>query len=159
MRAKSKTALLMALSVILAMPAGSRASFPGRNGKIVFSRARNSRHDIFTMTRTGSGVRRLTNNSVDDHSPSWSPSGKRIVFSRQVGGDSEIFVMNADGANKVRLTDNVVEEFADGWSPDGRMILFTRESRADFDVVAMDARRANLIMISAQRGWHETQAA
>ncbi len=160
MRVKTQTpALLIALSVIVAMPTGSRASFPGRNGKIVFSRAKNARHDIFTTARTGSGLRRLTNNPVDEQFAAWSPKGKRIVFSRQVSGAYEIFVMRADGANKVRLTHNGVDDFANGWSPDDKRIVFTRESSADFDIFAMGAAGGNVTRISAQRGRHETQAA
>ena len=50
------------------------------------------------MNADGSGVTRLTNNSVSDRYPKWSPDGRRIAFTSNRDGDHEIYVMNADGS-------------------------------------------------------------
>ena len=52
------------------------------------------------MNADGSNQIRLTNNSFDDASPSWSPDGGQLVFSSQRDGDyaSQIYTMNADGS-------------------------------------------------------------
>jgi Tol biopolymer transport system component len=52
---------------------------------------------------------RLTDNSVSDFHPSWSPDGKRILFSSDRDGLQEIYVMMADGSRQTRLTDTQVD--------------------------------------------------
>ena len=90
--------------------------------RIVFASDRDGNRDgnrenyeIYVMDADGNNQRRLTNNRVDDASPSWSPDGKRIIFTSQRDGHvhpilgwptSEIYVMDADGKNARRLTNN-----------------------------------------------------
>ena len=68
---------------------------------------------ILTMNADGSGLKQLTQKkkptSTEDHTPSWSPDGKRIAFQRynttaQPASLSAIYVMNADGTQLRRLT-------------------------------------------------------
>ena len=64
----------------------------------------NGTAEIYSMFADGSGVTRLTNNSVNDDGPVWSPDGTKLAFSREVSGLSQIFVMNDDGSNEVNLS-------------------------------------------------------
>lgn len=52
------------------------------------------------MSVDGSKQRRLTNNSVDDGSPCWSPNGRQIVFESFIGGGPEICIINLDQKDK-----------------------------------------------------------
>ena len=63
-------------------------------------------YKIYLMDANGKNLRRLTNNRVDDGSPSWSSDGKRIVFSSNRDGNHEIYVMDNDGGNQQKLTNN-----------------------------------------------------
>ncbi len=42
--------------------------------------------EICVMNADGTGQARLTDNTIGDLTPSWSPDGKKIVFHRRVGG-------------------------------------------------------------------------
>lgn len=86
------------------------------------------------MDADGSYQARITNNSVLDRDPTWSPdgNGKKIAFSSSRDGNDEIYVMDADGQNQTRLTNNTSEDNQPAWSPDGKKIAF-RSSRVGSD--------------------------
>ncbi|MCY7374975.1 MAG: carboxypeptidase regulatory-like domain-containing protein [Pyrinomonadaceae bacterium] len=99
--------------------------FVRNNGRIAFSSRNNAEdnREIYTMTATGDDVRRLTNNSVLDTEPSYSPDGSQIVYR----SDRNIFKINADGTGTpVPLTTGGRDENP-SWSPDGSQIAFVRE--------------------------------
>ena len=67
---------------------------------------------------------RLTNNTVSDWKPDWSPNGKKIIFQSYRTGNDEVFVMNADGTRQKNLTKNAAEDGDPVFSPDGKKIAF-----------------------------------
>jgi TolB protein len=74
-------------------------------------------------------ITRLTKNTVDDDTPSWSPSGRRIVFTRGIDdrrhfGNSELFTMHRDGSHVTRLTKQWAYNIDPVYSPDGRKIAY-----------------------------------
>jgi Tol biopolymer transport system component len=83
--------------------------------------------EIFVINADGSGLRRLTRNTVPDWEPAWSPDGQKIAWLRQGDGTrADVFVMNADGSDQQNLTPKPGNQGgAPRWSPDGRAILFT----------------------------------
>ena len=58
------------------------ATFPGHNGKIVFTHFDDEgRGDIYTVSPNGRHLRNLTPDSLaDDDAPSWSADGRMIAF-------------------------------------------------------------------------------
>jgi Tol biopolymer transport system component len=64
--------------------------------------------EIYVINADGTGLRRLTRNTVDDSKPVWSPAGGKIAVVR-VRSDqtANIYVMNADGSGQRRLTANL----------------------------------------------------
>ena len=62
--------------------------------------------EICVMNADGTGQARLTNNTIGDLTPTWSPDGTKIVFHRRVGGRGQfqLFVINADGTGEKQLT-------------------------------------------------------
>jgi Tol biopolymer transport system component len=68
----------------------------------------------------GGPLRRLTDNDLEDDSPSWSPDGRSIVFERRPGDDSgpgDIYVIKADGTGERNLTQSPADEWGPAWAP------------------------------------------
>ncbi len=84
---KNKALLSITLAVLMAaglLVAGlmalvepAEAAFPGQNGKIAFTSARDNNDEIYTMNTTGGALDRLTNNPQSDVDPDWQslPTG------------------------------------------------------------------------------------
>jgi TolB protein len=119
---------------------------------IVFYSDRDGDAEIFLINPDGSGLRQLTDNSIDDYSPGWSPGGEKIVFS----SDGEISVMSSDGMGLQSLTEppeGVWDSFP-AYSPGGDQILFlsNRHSPGDSaveNIFLMDSDGSNIRQITA----------
>ena len=110
------------------------------SGRIAFASDRDGDYEIYVMNADGSGVTRLTDNSADDWSPSWSPDGRRIGFISGRDGNSEVYVMNADGSGVTRLTDHPdMDTRPPAWSPDGRRMAFVSYRDGNSEVYVMNA--------------------
>jgi eukaryotic-like serine/threonine-protein kinase len=66
-----------------------------------------------------------------DHTPEYSPDGRRIAFASNRSGSHEIWLSNSDGSGTEQLTFFRGSRYTASphWSPDGRQIYFT--SNAD----------------------------
>ena len=115
--------VLVIVSAVMAEPASS-GTFPGTNGKIVFSSDRDGDFDIYVMDSDGSNQTRLTNTAnpaaYPDNHPAWSPDGTKIAFD----DGNDIYVIDADGSNRTKLTDNTGQDTYPSWSADGTKIVF-----------------------------------
>ena len=96
------------------------------------------------MGSDGTNPRRLTDNSVVEVSPSWSPDGRHIAFTSWRDGNGEIYVMGSDGTNPRRLTDNSAPDWDPTWSPDGRHIAFHSDRDDNDNIYVMDSDGSNI---------------
>jgi Tol biopolymer transport system component len=119
--------------IVFAFGSPAQAAFPGQNGRIVFTTAREGvdEEQLFDMRPNGADLRNLTNNrAVAAFMASYSPDGRRIVFGGGpvdgTNAQAELYVMNADGLPQRRLTFNSRPDYDAAWSPDGERLVFAR---------------------------------
>jgi TolB protein len=139
-------AVLVGLLTALLLPARSRATAPGRNGRITYMRKDRAGHwQIWVASARLTGARQLTHGNYDSGWPVWSPNGKKIAFdsnrtdhspkdSRQV---NDVFVMNADGSHVKKLTDSKDVSGDAAWSPNGSLIAFDADRGTRKDLRAI----------------------
>lgn len=113
--------------VLVAASVPAHATFPGKNGRIVFIQG----PDVYTMLPDGSEVRQLTTLSDDNPAfwANWSSEGQQLVFSEfpPTDGFGQLWTMNADGSNQHQLlSDPGYDDEAPSFSPDGNHIIFAR---------------------------------
>jgi TolB protein len=77
--------------------------------------------EIYLVRRDGSDLQRLTHSEADDHSPAWSPDGRRIVFvsdrSNPLDHAYELYTISRDGDGVRRITRNDVWDLDPAWEP------------------------------------------
>jgi dipeptidyl aminopeptidase/acylaminoacyl peptidase len=76
-----------------------------------------------------------------DHSPEWSPDGRRIAFVSRRGAADQVFVLDvASGGDSLQLSSLAEGAAGPAWSPDGKYIAFTGVVVGDPDAVVDDPR-------------------
>ncbi|MFH0759919.1 MAG: T9SS type A sorting domain-containing protein [Bacteroidota bacterium] len=126
------------LTILLLTVIGSHQTSSGQDlsrktqyeGILAFSNTRpDGNNEIYTVNSDGTEFTRITNSTVRDLGPAWSPDGSKIAFYIHISDlyQWSEYIMDADGSNIKRLTDrtNVCDGQPD-WSPDGRFIAFGR---------------------------------
>ena len=87
------------LRQLTTMPGGSEgeavAAWSPDGRSIAFGSDRDGDWEIYTVRADGTGLRQITDNSVNDDSPSWSPDGSRLVFARTLSDDKTEIVVRA----------------------------------------------------------------
>ena len=142
-------AVVVALLGVLCAPA-ARASGGPPNALIAFNSDRDGDWEIFVVRADGSELRKLTDNSVADLWPAWSPDGTKIAFYR----GRALFVMAADGTSTSRLTTPPPghSDAFPRWSPDGKSVLFARSSDAGVNCWSSVVCRSSLVIVDVDTG-------
>lgn len=137
LRTSAAVVTAVALGFVIASAAPASATFPGRNGLIVFDTQDRPGVDggssqIYTVRPDGFGVRQLTHlgsghNAFDPH---WSSDGQRIAYVSDVAGSAAVWVMQANGTRNHQLLSNPgYDYFSPSWSPDGQRLVLSRCSQ------------------------------
>ena len=128
------------------------ASFPGRNGKLVFSSTRSGKNEIYVMDVRGTRAQRITRTRTADSNPSVSRNGRWIAFERYnrdgKGGTREIYVATITGRKVRRLTRNTRDDAAPTWAPDGRRIAFRSDIDGDPEIYVIDLDTAGVVQLT-----------
>jgi dipeptidyl aminopeptidase/acylaminoacyl peptidase len=76
-----------------------------------------------------------------DHSPEWSPDGRRVAFVSRRGPVDQVFVLDLAGPGEARQVTSLAEGAGGpAWSPDGTKLAFIGTVVADPDSVVDDPR-------------------
>lgn len=120
-------------------------------GKIVFAADPDGdgKMQIYTMNPNGSNSVRITNNTVDDRNPHWSPDKTKIVFQSDRAGNWEIYSMDANGDNQTRLTTDAGTDECPSYSPDGSTILFLTDRNGSPELYTMNTTGGSLVRLLA----------
>jgi Tol biopolymer transport system component len=90
-----------------------------------------SDYEIYTSDVNGTGpINQVTDNTVDDRDPSYSPDGDHIAYEGYDGNDYEIYTISVSGGRPTgerpfQVTDNTVDDRDPSYSPDGTQIAYT----------------------------------
>lgn len=83
--------------------------------------------NIVSVCPDGTGQRRLTNDGMGNHYPTWSPDGEHIVFLSEQSGFPQLIIMDGTVGDIHQLTENL--QIADVlWLPDGERIAILIDS-------------------------------
>ncbi|HKW58382.1 MAG TPA: S9 family peptidase, partial [Candidatus Dormibacteraeota bacterium] len=82
-----------------------------------------------------------TGGALRDHSPEWSPDGRKLAFLSKVGAADQLFVLDVTRTGPAQQVANVAEGVTRPlWSPDGSRIAFIGTVLSDPDAVIDDPR-------------------
>jgi Tol biopolymer transport system component len=104
--------------------------------------------DIYVMNVDGSDIHNITDDSLANLNPAWSPDGQQLAFTSFEDNNWEIYVTEI-GPQPVtlvvqrsrfhRLTYNNTNDFKPTWSPDGQKLAFVSERDGNMEIYLMDA--------------------
>lgn len=118
-------------------------SFSPDGQKIVYVREDGSDSELWIMNVNGTNQTRITNNSIDDTSPEYSPNGSRFVYTAgpvdRTARFPEIYTINVDGTNRVWVTSNSLIELGPEYSPSGTKIVYEAGSpTTDYEIYTIN---------------------
>jgi TolB protein len=112
--------------------------------------------ELYLMNANGTGVARLTNNSLIDANPSWSPDGTRLVFERCCkNGTFDLFTIDVTTRAEQNLTVSTThQDFDPAWSPDGTRIAYTsfEVGQGNIDIWVMNADGTSQVRLTQEAG-------
>ncbi len=118
--------------------------------KIAFSTyfPENDNYDIFIMNDDGSNKQNLTNTSMYEKFPQFSPDGSYIIYQGWQKGKMEIFFLGLLDKNIINMTRNAKSDdiisHGNAFSPDGQTIVFTSERDGNRNIYKMKINGSDL---------------
>jgi Tol biopolymer transport system component len=145
---------LLSVSVVIGSASVAQATFPGRNGTIVFAaRPPGELKSLRQIEPDGTGLRHLIPRGAgEDRAPAWSPDGTTLAFASGRSGNLDIWTVKPhSGLPPVNLTQTPgVDELLPTWSPAGRIALTSQAIGSDTVTIdVMDANGGNRVSVAS----------
>lgn len=146
MRRRTLFAVVATLLLGAVMAAPTTATYPDRNGRLLFQADTGSGSQLYTIRANGHDLRQVTHVTQGEAVlADWSPDGRQIVYEHGSEEFVRVEIMNADGTN-VRVlagtgTETGVTYAGDpSFTPDGEHIVFNKfvEATEDFGIWIMN---------------------
>jgi Tol biopolymer transport system component len=146
MRRKILLAPLAALLITAIVAGPVSATYPDRNGRMLFQADTGSGYQLYTIKANGHDLRQVTHvTNSDAVLGDWSVDGTQIVYEHGAQEFARVEIMNADGTNVRVLAGTGTEPrvtFAGdpSFTPDGEHIVFNKfvEATEDFGIWIMN---------------------
>ena len=124
-----------------------------------------SRLEVFTANADGSNETRLTNDTLRDHDPYWSPDGAQIAFETAV--DPDYVGVGKWALRTIELNTSLVSTLLDDgnintlprWSRDGSTLYFHRfvfGGEGQFRLASINTDGSNLVTLTATGAYDDT---
>ena len=91
---------------------------------LLFTSNRSGNLDLWTVSRDGGTVRRITDDAAEDWDPAFIGDGSKIVWSSARSGNLEIWVANADGSDARQISKDGVDAENPSATPDGQWVVY-----------------------------------
>ena len=158
------------LAILPTIASSGRATTPGRNGLIAFTRYRLQNSplwsEIWVANPDGTGAHKVSHSpkAVEDDQARWSPDGRWIVFDRCTSGPCSVWLVRPDGSQQRQLAaacpstspQTVCDNAAPSFTPDGRHVVFTHAWGRIKKTSLGDEIEHSAIAISDLNGGHLT---
>jgi len=129
-------------------PNGLYPSWSASGNRIAFSGNHHGHYDIFTISKDGTDIVRVTSFPGNEYWPSWI-GDKFIVFDADIHGNEELYRIRTDGRQLVRLTFDTV-------AYDGVAAVSSRSHQIAFDSNREKDALAD-VWVMSPGGKHQTQ--
>ena len=110
--------------------------------QVTFASNRDGNFEIYTVTRVGTNLTRLTTDPASDTYSTWSPVGDIIAFQRITAGRFDIWLVNADGTGLRQLT--TIGGSNPQWFPTGQKLAFVAPVDGVSQVFTIDVAAGGL---------------
>jgi Tol biopolymer transport system component len=144
-----------------ALPFGDQATglTVAASGRLVYvRRLRDSGFWTLDLEDPSRGETELSalGSSLDEHTPHYSPDGRRLVFASTRSGTEEIWIADVDGSNPRKMTSMGGPLCANPqWSPDGRQVVFNSAKAGSSNLYLLDPEAGSIRRLTSAPGWEE----
>ncbi len=108
---------------------------------------------LFAVDPDGQQRAVLTDESVDEGLPRWSPTAEQLLFHSDREGNAEVYALAPGDYFPRNLTANPADDWDPAWSPDGRRIAFSsNRNDDDNEIYVMDADGGNVVRLTTAPG-------